>query len=82
MKEQILNETEKKYLSEVIRPYNINYICKKIEKITKDYEFIVIDIKGELMNGEQIMLPYFKKNTMYIGMEIDKEYTLKELGIN
>ena len=80
-KEQILKETEKKYLSEVIRPYDINCICKKRESITENYEFIIIKLNGELMNNEIIKLPYFKKGTMYKGMEIDKEYTLKELGL-
>ena len=30
---------------------------------------------------EDINLPYFEAHTMYKNMEIDKEYTLKELGL-
>lgn len=33
-------------------------------------------------NGEDINLPYFKKETMYNGMEEDKKYTLKELELD
>ena len=33
------------------------------------------------LNDEAISLPYFKKGTMYKGMELYKEYTLKELGL-
>ena len=47
-------------------------------------EFIEIRSKHYDVNkivGELIMLPSFKKGTMYKNMKTDKKYTLKELGL-
>lgn len=74
-KEEILDETEKRYLASVIRPFR-----NKVEAIRKEAgnkEFILIELKDEAF----IDFPYFKKGTMYKGMKEDKEYTLKELGL-
>lgn len=76
--EEILDETEKRYLSEVIRPFKnkVIFISKEGNSIY-DEELIFIELK----NGELISLPYFEINTMYKGMKKDKKYTLKELGL-
>lgn len=74
-KEEILDETEKRYLANVIRPFR-----NKVEGIRKELsnkEFISIELKDEA----SINFPYFKKGTMYKGMKKDKKYTLKELGL-
>lgn len=74
-KEEILDETEKKYLASVIRPFR-----SKVEAIRKEAcnkEFISIELKDEA----SINFPYFKKGTMYKGMKKHKKYTLKELGL-
>lgn len=75
-KEPILDDKEREYLSAVIKPFK-----KRITSIQKVYylgnsAFIVISMN----DGEHIFLPYFNLNSgMYQRMEIDKEYTLKEL---
>lgn len=74
-REEILDETEKKYLASIIKPFR-----NKVESIRKkasNKEFISIELKDEA----SIDFPYFKKGTMYKGMKEDKEYTLKELGL-
>lgn len=72
-KVEILDEVEKRYLRGVIRPFEVKYI----EKGTTRYaEFIYIKLKKE-----HISLPDFEPNTMYKGMEINKKYTLEELGL-
>lgn len=78
-KKEILDEEEKKYLSAVIKPFKnrVEYIIKKLSFYNRTAEYIEI----ELINDDCIMLPYFDKRTMYKGMEIDKKYTLKELGL-
>lgn len=72
----ILDEAEKKYLSDVVRPFR----CK-IYEITKRTgtlgEYIIISIKDDT----NIIFPYFEKGTMYKGMELNKQYTLDELGL-
>lgn len=71
----ILDNAEKRYLENVIRPFK-----DKVTSIAKlnywDDEYINID-----MHNEAIVLPNFKKNTMYKDMKKGEKYTLKELGL-
>lgn len=74
---EILDETEKRYLKSIIRPFK-----DKIRRISKETTlsgeyYIYIDL-----DDDSISLPNFKKGTMYNGMEEDKRYTLKELGLD
>ena len=71
----ILDEVEKRYLRGVIRPFRNE--VKSIWKLSYVSEQIVI----QMQSGIEIKLPCFKKGTMYQGMEIDKRYTLEELGL-
>ena len=72
---QILDNVEKRYLENVIRPFKDK--VTSIEKLNYwDDEYINIDMCNEATD-----LPNFKKNTMYKGMKIGKKYTLKELGL-
>ena len=75
-KREILDEVEKKYLSDVIRPFR-DRVINIIKVDNRIGIYISIRMKGEA----NIDLPYFKKGTMYKGMEINKEYSLKELGL-
>ena len=76
--EGILDDKEREYLGAVIKPFR-----DEVEFIIKDYtdddekEYIEIVIKDEA----SILFQYFKKNTMYVGMERCKKYTLKDLGL-
>lgn len=72
----ILDDEEKEYLSVVIRPFKdkVKYIRKCC---TSRGEYIEIGILND-----SAILPYFNKNTMYKGMELEKQYTLKELGLD
>lgn len=74
--QEILDSEEKKYLEAVIKPFKdkVLYI-KKFESTSE--ACISIGIKKDM----SISLPNFPKDTMYNGMEIDKEYTLKELRL-
>lgn len=76
--EEILDETEKRYLANVIRPFKNKTKCilKQSSFAKSGEEYIVIDL-----NTEDITLPYFKRGTMYKGMEPNKEYSLEELGL-
>ena len=74
-KEEILDETEKRYLANIIRPFRGK--VETIKKVAGNKEYISIELKDEA----SIDFPYFKEDTMYKGMTKDKEYTLKELGI-
>lgn len=81
---EILDKEEKEYLSAVIKPFR-----NRVESIQKKYflgkEYIKINIKAKIQGNssliDDILLPYFKQGTMYKGMKLQKEYTLKELGL-
>lgn len=76
VKTEILDNTEKRYLKDVIRPFRdrVKYIEKR--NISRgDYIRIMIQ------DTNICDLPYFEKDTMYKGMKLYRHYTLKELGI-
>lgn len=83
----ILFEKEKEYLKSIIRPFKdrVEYIEKK-KNINSEGTFYYIGIIVKYIAidcfSEAIYLPYFKpESKMYEGMELNKEYTLKELGL-
>ena len=80
--EPVLNDAEKEYLSNVIKPFKnrVIYITKSVY-ILGEYLEINLRHYNDGCSGYSIVLPYFKKGTMYKGMELDKEYTLYELGL-
>lgn len=77
-KGQILDETEREYLSAVIKPFRnrVKYIVKTYG-VSEARQFIRII----MCDGEYSNLPFFKGGTMYKGMKVDKQYTLQELGL-
>lgn len=83
-KEQILDEAEKAYLRAVIKPFKDKVLhIYKTDQYDENYQYIIIVMKSIRygLNEENIAFPLFKKNTMYKGMKVDKNYTLKELGL-
>ena len=79
-KTEILDDVEKKYLRNVIRPFRDK--VKSIRKTdiymngTKN-QYITITYKDDYSTD----FPNFRPNTMYKGMKEYKEYTLEELGL-
>lgn len=76
--EEILDEVEKKWLGNFVKPFR-----SKIYDIVK---YRLHDNSGEwlqirMKDSPDIDLPYFKLNKMYKGMKINREYTLEELGL-
>ena len=76
-REPLLEPEEKKYLSEVIRPFR-----KEVESIRKlngpqrGQAFIQIQV-----GDDYLRLPNFEKDRMYKGMEYNKTYKPEELGL-
>lgn len=77
-KEEVLDAAEKRYLSDVIRPFKnrVKYIYKEQSYANKNKEFI-----GIVLEKDTLDLPYFAAKTMYKGMELGRNYTLEELGL-
>lgn len=79
---QILDDVERKYIKMVLRPFHdeVEYVEKLEDYLIdgrtcgKQYLFI------KLYDGT-LTFPDFDAGKMYIGMELSKKYTLKELGI-
>lgn len=83
--EPILDDAERKYLSEVIRPFrdDVQFIMKyKGCFSSRVYEEIAVWYRDKI-DGEKnyCMLPKFEKGTMYKNMEVSRHYTLEELGL-
>ena len=78
----ILDAKEKEYLSAVIKPFR-NRIISIYKTELAGYELIGISLKlpKKTVYKDAFSLPLFEKGTMYKGMKIDKEYTLKELEL-
>ena len=76
-KEPILDEKERRYLSAVIKPFKVSWIIKRTMK-NDCGEYIKIALKND---DECLIFPNFKTGTMYKGMEAEKRYTPKELGL-
>lgn len=74
----VLDDVERKYLSAVIKPFRgkVSYISKQ-----KTFDSLMEFIHIDLSDGDIADFPNFKANTMYKGMEVDKYYTLEELGL-
>ena len=81
--ESILDDKEKEWLNHFIKSTNIKvkYIVKYESDFYNNREYLEIDYNNSDDNRETIRFPYFEKGSMYQGMELDKEYTLEELGL-
>ena len=78
IKKPILDEVEKEYLRAVSKPFKEKGTCSSIREFRDSKCYLYIDIIG----GDGFGLPNFKQGTMYKNMEIDREYTLQELGLD
>ena len=81
----ILDEKEKEYLGNVIKPFrDIVTKIAKLETITGDAFYICIFVRPNVpsaLSFDTIELPAFAKDTMYKNMVINTGYTLGELGL-
>ena len=81
VEQPILDDIEKKYLGNIIKPFRNRIVwIKKVDSPILNYEYIKICYQDR---HYIIVLdfPDFKVGTMYKGMELDKKYTLEELGL-
>lgn len=81
-KASILDKQEHDYLRAVVKPYKVEYI-KKTETLSgKQYIQIVINSSLYFGSIASWIMPFFKKDTMYKGMELDKNYTIEDLELD
>ena len=82
IEQPILDDIEKRYLESIFRPFKNRVMY--VEKIFRfGYEQIRyrVSLPVEEYGNELCELPSFDKGTMYKGMELDKQYSLEELGL-
>lgn len=83
IKNKLLTYKEKNYLENVLIPYKSRIIY--IKKQTIGINWAGINIKLESLIPERIYemisLPVFEKDKYYKNMEIDRQYTLKDLEL-
>ena len=74
---ELLTPKEKEYLEGVIKPFKdkVRYIAKS--EMDNNLEYLCINIKDDY----HLCFPNFLRNKYYKGLEIEKKYTLKELGL-
>ena len=76
-KKPVLDDVEKKFIGNIIKPFDIKDITK-VKCTYQDKLFIII----RLTNGEEICLPFFSPDSeMYRGMKVGKPYTPEQLGL-
>lgn len=77
-KPEILDETEKRYLRNFITPFKDSIeTIRRLYSPTKKKDYIQIRYRDDRPTN----FPYFESNTMYKGMELNKNYSLEELGL-
>ena len=80
--EPLLNDAERQYLEAVIRPFKDRAIGVTKYKFSNDYAWLYIDVAGVTESTfDGFSLPAFRKDSAYLDMKFDKEYTLKDLGL-
>lgn len=80
IKKPILDEKEKEYLSNVIKPFR-DKVMNIAKYDTEKNQFIRICYCDIDKNLEYMYFPPFKKGTMYKGMEVNKKYSLEDLEL-
>lgn len=78
---ELLDNQEKAYLKAVIRPFRNRVAYIKLVRFVGSSFYDNHHILIKLKNGDWCSLPKFKLGTMYKNLEINKEYTLEELGL-
>lgn len=82
--EPILNDAEKHYLESVLRPFRdcVKSITKNRFNMHQEYlNIIVVTYHNNNKIMTYIEFPPSERETMYIGMEPNREYTIEELGL-
>lgn len=77
----ILDDIEKEYLSNIITPFIDKVLYIRKNTYSNNTEYIDIGYCESNKVEYNIEFPLFKKGTMYKGMELDKQYSLEDLGL-
>lgn len=78
--EPTLTDVERQYLTMVIKPFrdNVKYIVKRAVDDGRYYYYLDIWFKD---GSDDMLFPRFPSNSMYVGLELEKNYTLEDLEL-
>ncbi len=83
-KEPILDDKEREYLGNIVKPFKENAkVTIELKEIFIEYDryqYITVTVDGNNF-CESFNLPKFDSGKMYKNMKLYHEYTLKELGL-
>lgn len=81
--EDVLTDKEKAYLEAALKPFNDRIIYLEKMIMLGKYEFIFIKLNHLCEDDcfDFLQFPVYIRGTMYKNMELDRRYTLKELGL-
>ena len=82
---ELLTDAERAHIKSVIEPYGYDvWDIRKVQN-SQDTQMIVItyDYCGtrDPLDSFEVSLPFFDNDTMFTGLQLNKCYTLEELGI-
>ncbi len=81
---QILDKVEKRYIRNIIAPFwkSVKYVIKSTDGLDRHYYIDIAYKKSIYDTINHLILPSFDIDSeMYSNMEVDRKYTLEELGI-
>lgn len=78
--EPVLTDIERQYLTMVIQPFrdNVKYIMKRAVDDGRYYYYLDVWFKD---GSDDMLFPRFPSNSMYVGLELEKNYTLEDLEL-
>lgn len=84
--EETLDKGEREYLTAVLKPYkrfeNTLFVVKRERLFEDNKEYLAIKAEDDYGHYDlDLVFPDFKKGTKYAGLELNKKYSLKELGL-
>ena len=82
---ELLTDAERAHIKSIIEPYGYDVWDVRKVQSSQDTQKIVItyDYCGtrDPLDSFEVSLPFFDNNTMFTGLQLNKDYTLEELGI-
>ena len=82
---ELLTDAERAHIKSVIEPYGYDvWDIRKVQN-SQDTQMIVITYDygrvRDPLDSFEVSLPFFDNDTMFTGLQLNKDYTLEELGI-
>ena len=76
----ILDDIEKRYLWHIIKPFAEHVIAIRKQHVPNAGDYIQIEYRSD-KEKSFLRLPIFETGTMYQGMELNRDYSPEELGL-